>query len=217
MASKSRRNKVSFKWTKELIFLIVFIVGMITITVVLAIPSNAKRTLNKYNEAITAYNTEKSTSYSTIPSENVFEEISGGYDKQVSNLMSLVKESEYTYVFYGSLTNETFLEQMSNVNAIAQNYDVKKVYVFLANYVVDAETNGETSTSTYNNQIKAYNNILNEGRNADCKEFDMSSYPAFLVYKNGGLLFNTQVDEDNQYTWAQYLNKAFGIEKQESK
>lgn len=216
MASKSRRNKVTFKWTKELIFLIVFIVGMITLTVVLAIPSNAKRNLTKYNEAITTYNSANSTSYSTVPSDNVFEEISGGYDKQVANVMDVVKESEYTYVFYGSLSNSTFLEQLANVNTYAKNYDVDKVYIFLANYVTDCEAEGTTSTSTYNNQIKEYNNKLNEGRTADCKEFDMSSYPAFLVYKDGGLLFNTQVDEDSLNTWSQYLNKAFGLEKKAS-
>ncbi len=216
MASKSRRNKVTFKWTKELIFLIVFLVGMITLTVVLAIPSNAKRNLTKYNEAITQYNTDNSTSYSTIAADNVFEEISGGYDKQVSNTMKYAKEEEYTYVFYGALKDGVFLEQLSQVNTYAKNYEVKKVYVFLANYVTDSETEGTTTTSTYDNQIKEYNKILNEGRAADCKEFDMSSYPAFLVYKNGGLIFNTQVDEKSEYTWSQYLNKAFGLQNKTS-
>ena len=213
MASKSKRNKAQFKWTKELIFLIVFIVAIIAITVVLAIPSGAKRNLNKYNEAITAYNTENSTSYTALTADNVFEEIGGGYDKQVSNVMDLAKENEYTYVFYGKLTDGVFLEQLSNINTVAKDYEVKKVYLFIANYVADAEANSETATSTYNNQIKEYNKIINADKNADCKEFDMASTPALLVFKDGKLFFNTQSDTDSSFTWSQYINKAFGFEK----
>lgn len=216
MASKSKRNKVSFKWTKELIFLIAFLVGMITLTIVLAIPSNAKRDLNKYNEAISTYNTDNSTSYSTIPSENVFSEIKGDYDDQVNTAIKLAKEDKYTYIFYGSLTNATFLEQLSNINTIAQNYEVEKVYIFLANYVLDAEANSETSTSAYNKQLKAYNDQFKNNTTTESLDFDMAKYPAFLVYKNGTLLFNTQIDENSSYTWTQYLNKAFGFEKKAS-
>ena len=213
MASKNKRNQAKFKWTKELTFLVVFLVAMIAITVVLAIPSSAKRNLNKYNEAITAYNTENSTSISTLTTDNVFEEISGGYDKQVSNVMDAVKKEQYTYVFYGKLTEGQFLTQLAEINTVAKEYEVKKVYIFLANYVSDAEANSETATSTYNNQIKEYNKILNADRFSDCKEFDMASTPALLVYKDGKLFFNTQSDADESFTWSQYINKAFGFEK----
>ncbi len=213
MASKSKRNQAKFKWTKELIFLIVFIVGIIAITVILAIPSSSKRTLTKYNEAITAYNTENSTSYSTLSSDNVYEEISGGYDKQVNKVVELAQSDKYTYVFYGALSNATFLEQLSNVNAYAKNYEIEKVYVFLANYVTDAEANQETSTSTYNNKIKEYNNLINKSVDKDCKEFDMATYPALLAFKDGKLVYNTQIDTKAEYTWNQYINKVFGLEK----
>ena len=215
MASKSRRNKATFKWTKELIFLIAFVSVLIIVTIVLAIPSSAKRTLNKYNEAITAYNSANSTSYSTLSSDNVFEEIGGGYDQQVNNVMSIAQKDKYTYVFYGTLSDAAFLEQLSAINTIAKDYDVKKVYVFLANYVADAEKNEETSSITFNNKINEYNEKLNAGKNPDCEKFDMTLHPALLVYKEGKLLFNTQVDTESKYTWSQYLNKAFGFEQDE--
>ena len=61
MASKSRRNRVKFKWTKELFFLIGALLVMIVVTIVLAIPSRAERQLSEVNEAITSYNTDNST------------------------------------------------------------------------------------------------------------------------------------------------------------
>ena len=217
MASKSRRNKATFKWTKELIFLISFLAVLIIVTIVLAIPSSAKRKLNKYNEAITTYNSENSTSYSTLATDNVFEEIGGGYDQQVNNVMNLAKSNEYVYVFYGALTDQIFLEQLSNINTLAKEYEVKKVYVFLANYVTDAEKNEETSTISFKQKVDEYNKILNNGKNEDCEEFDMVLHPALLVYQNGSLLFNTQIDTDSKYTWSQYINKAFGFEKNSAK
>ena len=213
MASKSKRNQAKFKWTKELIFLIVFVVGLIIITVVLAIPSSSTKNLNKYNEAITAYNTANSTSYTTLTKDNVYEEIDGNYDNQVESLVKLAKSDKYTYVFYGALDNPTFLEQLSNVNTYAKNYEIEKVYIFLANYVKGAEANSETSTSTYNTKLKEYNKQINEGIDKDCKEFDMATYPALLAFKDGKLVYNTQIDTKAEYTWNQYINKVFGLEK----
>ena len=186
---------------------------LVIVTIVLAIPSSAKRTLNKYNEAITTYNSENSTSYSTLSSDNVFEEIGGGYDQQVNNVMNIAKKNEYTYVFYGTLSDAVFLEQLSVINSIAKEYEVKKVYIFLANYVSDSEKNEETSTISYKQKIDEYNDTLNAGKNEDCEKFDMALHPALLVYKDGGLLFNTQVDTESKYTWSQYINKAFGFEQ----
>ena len=217
MASKSKRNKATFKWTKEFIFLISFVSILIIVTIVLAIPSGAQRALNTYNDAITAYNTENSTTYQTLSSDNVFEEIGGGYDAQVNNAVRVSKNEGYTYIFYVSLKDAAFVEQMSNINTIAKNYDIKKVYVFVANYVTDAEKNEETSTLTFNNNVTKYNDLMNYNVNKDCTKFDMASHPALLVYKTGELIFNTQVDTDSKYTWSQYITKAFGFEKETTK
>ena len=62
MASKRNRKKVKFKWTKELIILLASLAILLTVTIILAIPSQDKKNLTKWNDAITAYNTENSTS-----------------------------------------------------------------------------------------------------------------------------------------------------------
>ena len=66
MASKSKRNKIKFKWTKELIFLLVGIVVLIVAAVIINLPTSASVTLEKYNTAISTYNSENSTSYNTL-------------------------------------------------------------------------------------------------------------------------------------------------------
>ena len=70
MASKSKRNRVKFKWTKELFFLIGFLVVLIVAAIVLSIPSRAEKQLSEINQAITTYNTANEASYSTIGKNN---------------------------------------------------------------------------------------------------------------------------------------------------
>ena len=47
MASKGRKNKVKFRWTKELIFLILFVVAILGVTIALAAPTNEAKQLEK--------------------------------------------------------------------------------------------------------------------------------------------------------------------------
>ena len=199
MASKSRRNKATFKWTKELIFLISFLAVLIIVTIVLAIPSSAKRTLNKYNEAITTYNSENSTSYSTLAADNVFEEIGGGYDQQVNNVMNLAKGNEYVYVFYGALTDQIFLEQLSNINTLAKEYEVKKVYVFLANYVTDAEKNEETSTISFKQKVDEVQKLMYEYTGDKVKSFRFQNVKSIAPD-----VFNEIKDYLNKNNYAYY-------------
>jgi len=212
MASKRRRNKVKFKWNRYLIILIVALVALITATIILSIPSEAKRNLNKWNEAITAYNTENSTSYSTITSENVFTEIDeSSYKKEIKKVKSLAKSSGYTYFWYGSLTNGDYLEQLSAINTLAKDYEIDNVYLLYATYVTEAEADEETDTADYKKTVDSYEDILNADKDADVEDVDLTSYPALLVYKDSKLIFNSQGGSD-EYSWSIYIQKAFSFE-----
>ncbi len=220
MASKSKRNKVKFKWTKELIFLIVGIVVLIVAAVIINLPTSASVTLEKYNSAITTYNSTNSTEYSVLPTNHVFKETS------IESLDGTKQSSDYTYVFYGSLTNATYLENLSKVNALATEYDINTVYLWFASYVED--TDSETkATATYKKQVNAYNDIINENINslvADSNglftsqdNFDLEIYPTLLVFKSDALVYNSQTySESNnasEYTWSAYINAAFKFAK----
>ena len=56
MASKNRRKKVQFHWTKELIILIVSLVAILTATIILALTSSKEKLTDELNTQITKYN-----------------------------------------------------------------------------------------------------------------------------------------------------------------
>ena len=210
MASKSKRNKVKFKWTKELGFLLgsLLIIGIVAI--ILAIPTRSERKLEKINDSITEYNTANSTSYTTLPKNHVFKEISH------SQLVNKKKSSNYTIVWYGSLSNGTYLEYLYTLNQLADTYDVKTIYLYYATFVEDATKDEETDTEAYKTQLKAKEDALNNNKAADAEEIDLENYPAIFVFKDGQLLFNSQVGNNSEeYNWDIYFNNAFGLTKQE--
>lgn len=219
MASKSKRNKIKFKWTKELIFLLVGIVVLIVAAVIINLPTSASVTLEKYNTAISTYNSENSTSYNTLPENHVFKETS------LDGLKNTKKSDDYTFVFYGSLKNAQFLENLSNINTIANEYDVKAVYLWFADYVenTDADTK---ATATYKTKVNEYNAVINENINSlvassnglyqSQDNFDLETYPALLVFKSNSLVFNSQTDTKEDFgdnKWSVYISSAFKYAK----
>ena len=216
MASKSKRNKTKFKITKELIFLISFLAAIIIATIILSVPSANARSLDRINTAITQYNSENSTSYSTLPKKNCFKELSNSsnYDTVVDKLVDAKSSSEYTYFVYGLLTNATFLEQLSVINQKAETYEVENVYIFYASYVKEAEDEATTDTLSYKNKISEYEGKINSDVDKDIKSFELAKYPAILVFKDGKLVFNSQVGNDSsEYSWSIYVNQALSIAK----
>ncbi|MGM9968995.1 MAG: hypothetical protein ACI35S_01195 [Anaeroplasma sp.] len=210
MASKNRRNKVKFKLTKELVILVVALLAILTATIIMALPSNAAKTLEKYNDAITEYNSANSTSYSTLPEEHVFKEIS--FEKLVNKKNS----DEYTYVFYGSFSQGAFVENLSKINTQAKEHEIKTVYLFFCTWV---EEQDDINSIDFNNEAKEKNALLNESKDKSQDEFDMVDItePALLVFKSGTLIFNTQTYVDNdEYSWSNYINKALTLEKASS-
>lgn len=209
MASKRRKNSTRFKWTKELFFLIIALVAIITTTVILSIPSTKEKYTNEINTAITvanAANSESGTSYNTIPTDNVFAEIT--HEK----LLNKVSEDEYVYVLYGSLNNATLLANFYNINLICTNEEIKNVYVYSSLWVEETD---DYETETFKEEQSSIESDINANKDKDVAEFSVLTYPAILVFNNGKLIFNSQGYEDieGQITWANYIQKAFMLSK----
>lgn len=216
MASKSRRNRVKFKFTKELLFLILFLVVIIVAAVGLSVPSKSSRQLESLNDAITEYNSDNSTSYYTLDKDHHFSVIGGGISKKVNKVKKLAAREKYTYVFYGSLNNSTFLEQLYYINQACddEKYDISKVYLFYDDFIEEAKKNGDDDTKVFKDKINGYEEKINAKVNDDSKDFDMTvtDTPTLLVFYKGELLFNTQQDESSKYNWTAYITKAFSFE-----
>ena len=215
MASKSKRNRTKFKWTKELSFLVAFFAVIIVVTIVLNIVTSTGLA-KKLNTAINDYNTANSAQYNGVDEDkNVFVEISNSnYDSVVDSIVAKAKSDEYTFFYYGSLSKGEFLENLSTINATADTYEVKTVYLVYSTYVEDAEKNSETNTYQYRKQISTYEDKLNNKVKDNVEKFDMTETPTLLVYKSGELVFNSQ-NESDQYSWTIYINQALSLPKQQ--
>ena len=195
MASRNKKNKVKFQWTKELIFLISALSAIILATVLLAIPTKSERLASKYNEAITLQNATNSTSYYTISKDHVFVEIDF---EDVEELKEKVSAKEYVYVVYGSENNATLLSQLYQLNAYAEEYEIENIYIYSSLWVEEQE-----DLQAVEEEIKAKENAI-----ATSEELDLLEYPTLLVFYEGKIVFNSQ-DAEGIESWAAYLDLTF--------
>ena len=205
MASKSKRNKVKFKWTKELGFLIwaIAIIGAVTLTLAL-VRQFSGRDIKRVNEAIEQFNASESQTVYTIDTEkNVFKMTNH------SSLVSQKNSSDYTYVWYGTYTSADFLRYLYTINETAETYKVDTVYLYIADYVQSAIDNNTKDTEEYKTTLKAMEDELNQGR-TDAAAIDLEDYAALFVFKDGKLVYNSQVaGESSEYNWEIQFAKAF--------
>lgn len=68
------KNKTKFVLHKELIFGL-GLIAILVVTIVLSIPSEAKKTYEELNNAINSYNTANSTSYNLLAEDNVYKRL----------------------------------------------------------------------------------------------------------------------------------------------
>lgn len=211
MASKNRRNKVKFKWTKELVFLIVGLVAIITATIILCIPSSSHKTTTAMNEAIYAANLANSQSenssgisYNLLPEENVYVELE--FDK----LSKKINKEEYVYVLYGSTNSTTILKNLSVINTTATDLEIETVYYYSSLWVEETD---DTQAEEFKEEQSKIEDKINANKDSDVAEFSLLDYPALLVFNNGKLIFNSQSYEDDYATWEMFIQKAFFLAK----
>ena len=210
MALKNKR-KTQFKWTKEFIILLASIAVIVVLAIVLNLPTSSERRTNRFNEAITTYNTENSTSYSTLVNDNVYKDITH------DNLVAKKNQDVYTYVLYGSLTDGVFLDELYKINLAAKNYDIELVYVCDSAWYVDEE---DKDTLEFRNLVKEKMAAINKNKDESMNQadFDVTLGTALLVFKADNLVFNSQTysksDSADEYNWDQYVNKALTLGKE---
>ena len=202
MASKTKKDTVKFKFTKELLFLIISLVAILVATILLAIPTADEKRTNAYNDAITAYNSANSTSYSTLGYDNVYEDI------DYEELTKVLENAEgYTYVLYGSTNVGTVLQYMSTINTKAKDAEVETVYLFSSLWVEEQE---DLEADDFEVEYKAREEKINSGKQASVEGLSLLEYPALLVFEDGVLVYNSQAYTDSdQYNWEAYIHVAF--------
>ena len=205
MARYGKRNETKFKFTKELGFLIGGIVAIIVATILLSIPNKTDRQIEKYNEAITAFNTANSTQYATITTEDVVY-----VDAEYEEMAEILKGEGTVYVLYGTLNLDTICSNFVSINDEAERREIETIYFLSSEYVdtfVDDEED-DTDEDIFEATVEGYEkDIFNANVLEGVDEVDLMASGALLVYKDGQLVFNSNSYTD--YNWTQIINQAF--------
>ena len=194
-SSKRRKAKTKFKVTKPLIFLLLFLVVIAIATGLLGITSKKDKLYNK----ITSAQSSVASDADQLNEDNVYKEIS------YKSLTSKIKRSAYTYVYYGSYSDSTYLTYIETINQRAQTYDVKTVYLldssWTTHFDIEDEDNGEED------------NIVITELEKKLDDVDLLTAPQLWVFKEGKVVFNSKDYTTDVYQtapWKYVIEQAFG-------
>ena len=207
MARYGKRNSTKFVFTKELGILLGLIVAIIIATILLSIPNRTDRQIEKYNEAITEFNTLNSTSYSTITADEIVY-----VDAEYEDFEEILSAEGTVYVLYGTLSLETIVSNFVTINAEAENREIETIYFLSSEYVdtFEDDLEDDDDEDIFEATVEGYEkDIFNKNVLEGVEEVDLMQSGALLVYKDGQLVFNSNSYSD--YNWTQIINQAFQI------
>ena len=205
MARYGKKNSAKFVFTKELGILLGLIVALIVATVLLSIPNRTDRQIEKYNEAITEFNTLNQTSHATITTEDVVY-----VDAEYEDFEEILNGEGTVYILYGTLSLETIVSNFVTINNEAENREIETIYFLSSEYVdtFEDDEDDEDDEDIFEATVEGYEkDIFNKNVLEGVDEVDLMESGALLVYKNGQLVFNSNSYSD--YNWTQIINQAF--------
>ena len=208
MARYGKKNSTKFKLTKELVILVVALVAIIAVTVILSIPSKEEKIIAEYNTAIEEFNTQNSTSHSTLTSDEIVYVKADLADiEKALNSKGTDEEPEYTYVLYGTLKAATVVQYFNYINEEAKQHEIETIYFYSSSFVDGQE---DKDDEEFLAKVDSYENVLNANVLEGVDEVDLLKTASFYVYKNGELVFNSNTYvEEGIYNWVQILSEAF--------
>lgn len=187
-AKGKRRNKVTFKWTKELIFFLIGIVVVLGIMIFCLIPTKERSFYNKWY-----------TSSNSLQLDNQFEEIK--YD----SLKKKIDNKELVYVFYGldtddtSKTNIGILDYYTNKNKSSNSdthFDVGTIYVYDATEAAELDKDNDKKVAKFEEKEEYLNSIKSSNIKED---ISLESYSQLWIFENGELVFSSaDIKSDSQ-------------------
>lgn len=193
--NKRRKFKTKFRWTKELIILIVFILVVGVATILLSLESKSTKL---YKEITSAQSDEQTV----LAEDNVF-----SYWLSQKELRSKIKSSDYTYVYYGSTSVSEFLDNIQAVNQGATDYEIDTVYLYSSTWAEELDMTDEDTLDENKEALKTKSDALGG--------VDLLVYPQLWVFKSGELVFNSADYTEDTYvgsyvSWQLIINQAFG-------
>lgn len=208
MAKKRRRRKQKgdgFKVTKVFVIFNVILVIAIVAAIILVQPSAKEKFKAEYGDAASALTTSTQSITPLNDDDHVF------VKKSVQDVISMSKDSGLMFVYYCSPEDSSSVANLPAINTYAKAYDVKEVVVLENKFYTDLDTTvleGQEKADDYSTKLQGVT---------------LTALPSVWVYQDGKLIFDSAskdfISDDNQplYTWDQLLNKAFSLNKNDTK
>ena len=187
-AKGKRRNKVTFKWTKELIFFLIGMVVVLGIMIYCLIPTKERSFYNKWY-----------TESNSLQLDNQFEEIN------YKQLKKKIDNKELVYVFYGldtdddSKTNIGTLDYYTNLNKSINSdthFNVGTIYVYDATEASELDKDDEKKVAKFDEKEEYFNSIKSSNIKND---ISLETYSQLWIFENGELVFSSaDIASDSQ-------------------
>ncbi len=187
-AKGKRRNKVTFKWTKELIFFLIGMVVVLGIMIYCLIPTKERSFYNKWY-----------TESNSLQLDNQFEEIN------YKQLKKKIDNKELVYVFYGldtdddSKTNIGTLDYYTNLNKSSNSdthFNVGTIYVYDATEASELDKDDEKKVAKFDEKEEYFNSIKSSNIKND---ISLETYSQLWIFENGELVFSSaDIASDSQ-------------------
>lgn len=179
--SGKRRSGVSFKWTKELILLIVGLLVLIAITIVCLVPTQNDRLVSEYT------GTDTSTTY--LSTDNVYKKIS--YKK----LMKMVEKNddETFFVYYATGLDSNCQTNIVTLNTLADTYSVERIYLLDAKdaYNLNEEDDDYYEELAVIESREEELNLLKAGNGID--DIELDTYSQLWAFAKDSETGNTEL------------------------
>ena len=183
-----RRNKVRFKWTKELTFFLIGFVVVIAIMIYCLIPTKQRSFYNKWY-----------TDDNSLQLDNQFEEIN------YKNLKKKIDNGELVYVYYALDTDDTsktdigILDHYTNQyksSSADTHYNVGTIYVYDATEASELDKDDSKKLAAFNEKEDYFNSIKGESIKND---ISLETYCQLWIFNKGELVFSSEdIASDSQ-------------------
>lgn len=197
---KKKKQSVKFKLRLELIAIFLVIVGMISASVILRLPSAQEKIAAAYN-----------ATESGLSNEHLYDEVS------FDGLIDEINTGELLFVVFASPDCTESVSPIATINSRGEYWDLERiVYVDATNYLIDEDADDYEEDEVLTKEISELEKSLNVFNTNELADIALEHTPSIWVFNEKELVFNSvdYYDEDDEamsLSWSQISDRAFCI------
>lgn len=188
-----RKQKAKFNLRIEFVGILVAIAIMITLSIVLRLPSEKEKLANTFAS-------------SSLTKDHVYNEV------EFDDLVGEIKSQGYVFVFFGNPTSATSISAITTVNTAASSFEIEEILYLDSTFASEKDREEDEAFDT---KLTTMEEKLSTNVNAEVtSEFSLDFDTALWVYLDGELIFNSNdfLNDDEtalELTWGSITTRAF--------